>query len=322
MSAPSGTGQLQKPRGEKISRAVIVAGPTASGKSGLALELALRLNGIIINADSMQVYDALPVLTAQPDAAARKQTPHKLYGVLPPDDMCSAARWRQMALMEIRAAQQAGFLPIIVGGTGFYIAALVEGLSPIPEVPANIRDGLMRLKDDIGTAGLYALLQERDPETANRIDRHNPQRIVRALEVLAHTGKPLSAWQDAPREGIPADISFSTLCLIPPRETLYARCDKRLEEMIKGNVWDEVAAFMEHAPETSPLTKAVGYAELSAGIRGDVTRAAALEAAAQATRNYAKRQTTWFRNQTAADLMIEDANDIARAIEWLQTEGR
>lgn len=273
---------------------LIIGGPTASGKSGLALAVAAARGGTVINADSLQVYDALPILTAQPSAEDKARAPHKLYGVLSPDDACSAARWRDMALAEIRAAD----VPVVAGGTGFYISTLLNGLSPIPEIPASFRDAAIALQKEIGTEALHARLKERDPETAAKLDPFNTQRNVRAWEVLEATGKGLGAWQSAPREAAPDDLRFTVVTLLPPRDALYRNCDLRFEQMIEQGALDEVRAF-------DGVSIALGFTELRAYLRKQISLDDAVTKAQQATRNYAKRQMTWFRNQVTANLVLE-----------------
>lgn len=293
---------------------VIIGGPTASGKSGLALSVALKKNGIVINADSMQIYDGLGILTAQPSRDDMAAAPHRLYACLAPDDICSAARFRRFALQEIEQAANETRLPVIVGGTGFYLNTLMEGLSPIPEIPANVRARLTALQQEIGTAGLFDMLRGQDPETASRIDGANTQRVIRALEVLEHTGKPLSRWQDAPREGAPRHLKFITASLIPPRDILYQRCDSRFDAMLEQGALEQVRDFKRLHPGDSPLNKALGYPELCDYIDGKISLDEARAAAQQSTRRYAKRQTTWFSNQMDADIRLESAGDAEKLL--------
>lgn len=295
---------------------IVIGGPTASGKSDLALSLARRLNGVVINADSMQIYEGLPILTAQPDGIAMTEITHRLYNLLPPDSACSAAQWRNLAIEQILAAHQLERMPIIVGGTGFYMSTLMQGLSPIPEVPADIRDGLIARQKDIGTDGLFAQLQQQDPETASRIDRYNTQRVIRALEVLEYTGQSLASWQDIPREGPPPHMRFMTVSLLPDRDRLYQRCNERFMHMLDNGMVEEVTEFKARGLEFSPLFKSLGYPELSDMLDGKLTRKEAVEAAQSATRNYAKRQMTWFRNQMKADFSQEkpDAKAVITAL--------
>ena len=206
---------------------LIIGGPTASGKSGLALAVAEALNGTVINADSMQIYQGLPILTAQPSQADCAKVPHKLYATLPPTEVCSAARWRDLALAEIRTAQKENKLPVITGGTGFYLRTLLLGISPIPDIPASFRAEAAALQKELGNPRFHEELAKRDPLTAAKLDPFNTQRLVRAWEVFHATGKSLAAWQSAPRTGTPEDLRFLTVTLQPPRDLLYAACNGR-----------------------------------------------------------------------------------------------
>ncbi len=286
-------------------KVLVIGGPTASGKSGLALSAALKHDGVIINADSMQMYDGLGILTAQPSSADKAAAPHVLYGQLAPDDICSAARYAKLALAEIDEALAAGKLPIVTGGTGFYLKSLLKGLSPIPSVPDDIRVALIKRQQEIGTAALFAEFAGKDPDTASKIDRDNPQRIVRAYEVLIATGKGLSYWQSLPPEPPPAHLEFITATLLPQRATLYAQCDSRFGQMLAAGALDEVREFQKTATPEMPLVKALGYAELASHLAGNITLTDAITLAQNATRQYAKRQVTWFRHQIAADIVLE-----------------
>lgn len=287
---------------------LIIGGPTASGKSGLAASVAEAFGGTVINADSMQVYNGLPILTAQPSPADTARVPHRLYATLSPAEACSAARWRERALAEIRAAQAAERLPVIVGGTGFYIKALLEGMSPIPDIPPRFRDEAAALQKELGNPGFYQELARRDPLMVAKLDPFNTQRLVRAFEVLLATGKSLAEWQSAPRIGPPEDLRFLTITLQPRRETLYAACDARFGHMLESGALEEVRDFSRLAPPNTALAKALGYLELLAHLEGKITLAEAIALAQQSTRNYAKRQTTWFRHQIRPDLVLEGAN--------------
>ncbi|HZT50487.1 MAG TPA: tRNA (adenosine(37)-N6)-dimethylallyltransferase MiaA [Stellaceae bacterium] len=278
---------------------LIIAGPTASGKSALALALAEALGGTVINADSMQVYRDLRVLTARPDPAAEARAPHRLYGVIDAAEACSAGRWRGMALAEIAAARAEGRLPLLVGGTGLYLHALLHGLAPVPPVPAAVRAEARALHAALGGAAFRARLAARDPEAAARLAPGDTQRLVRAWEVVAATGRTLGEWQRAAGpEGAIADAA--AIVLRPPRAALYAACDSRLAAMLEAGAVEEVAALLARglAPAL-PAMKAVGVREIAALVRGETTRAAALAAAQQATRRYAKRQMTWLRHRMA-----------------------
>jgi tRNA dimethylallyltransferase len=284
---------------------LVVAGPTASGKSALAARLARDLDGIVINADSMQVYRDLPVLTAQPSRAEQSTVPHRLYGFLALDDVCSAERWATLARREIDAAHDAGKLPILCGGTGLYLRALMQGFSPIPDVPADVRQAARDLLDEIGSAALRDRLAAGDPVSAARLHANDRQRIVRAWEVLRATGKPLSEWQQVPPTA-PADLRFLSFVLLPERAALYHACDQRFLAMLRHGAMAEVRAVLRRYPELyrpdrAPPeggAKALGFWGLARHVReGSEASAETIADAQQQTRNYAKRQGTWFRNQ-------------------------
>ncbi len=283
----------------------IVAGPTASGKSAFALLLAAEKNGVIINCDSMQIYDDLPILTAQPDAADQASAPHLLYGTLHPNDSTSAGNWREMVMPVIEDVLDQGRAPIICGGTGLYIKALMEGLSPIPDIPQDIRDGAVYLQAKLGNPGFHEMLSKYDPVMAARFHEGHTARLIRAWEVLQATGKSLALWQDAPREKPPAHWQFKVHKIIPERAVLRARCDARFELMMEKGALDEVEAFQARINSGKvrndvPLTKALGFKMLRDYIRGKISKDEAIEKSQAQTRQYAKRQTTWFNNQLNA----------------------
>ncbi|MEX2616807.1 MAG: tRNA (adenosine(37)-N6)-dimethylallyltransferase MiaA [Alphaproteobacteria bacterium] len=282
---------------------LIVAGPTASGKSALALAVAREFDGVVINADSMQVYRELRILTARPDPKAEARVPHRLYGVLSVRDTCSAARWRDMAVAEITSAHNAGRLPVICGGTGLYLRALTGGLSPIPEIPDPVRKSIRGRFARDGLRSSFAALEAVDPVTAARLSRGDSQRITRALEVYEATGRPLSEWQAIPAAGPPPELRFATILLQPPRAELYAACDARLEAMIAEGVLAEVAALRRSEIDPAlPAMKALGVPDFLRHLAGEITLDEAIAAAQQATRRYAKRQSTWFANQIIAEV--------------------
>jgi len=284
---------------------LVVAGPTASGKSALAARLAREFDGIVINADSMQIYRDLPILTAQPGADDMAAVPHRLYGFLAIDDVCSAERWAGLARREIDAAHQAGRLPILCGGTGLYLRALMQGFSPIPDVPTEVRQAARDLLNEIGSAALRERLAIGDPTSAARLHANDRQRIVRAWEVLQATGRPLSEWQKLPPTA-PADLRFLTFVLLPERATLYRACEERFVAMLARGALEEVRRVLERYPElyrpdrTPPEggAKALGFWGLARHSQeGSEASEETIVAAQQQTRNYAKRQGTWFRNQ-------------------------
>ena len=275
---------------------ILIAGATASGKSALAVALAEQLNGRIINADSMQVYDTLDVLTARPPRADLRRAPHVLYGHVPVAAPYSVGQWQAAALAEIEAAQGAGQRPIIVGGTGLYFKSLTQGLADIPDSPEAMRAGLRARLESDGLATLYAELQRVDSVLAERLPPTDTQRILRGLEVFEATGQKLSDWQAQPQDAPLSD--YLGLLLMPEREWLYARCNQRFEAMLEAGALSEVERVwaLNLPPDTTAL-KALGVAELTALLQGEIDRDTAIAQAQQATRRYAKRQMTWFRNQ-------------------------
>lgn len=282
----------------------IVAGPTASGKSARALELARALDGVIINSDSLQIYDALPVLSAQPPPEDLSAAPHRLYGVLHPNEVCSAGNWREMAVPLIEEILSEGRTPVICGGTGLYIKTLTEGLSPIPGVPDDVRARVVALQKELGNPDFYEALRCRDPVMAARLHPGHTARLIRAYEVIEATGCSLAEWQALEREGPPPHWRFEIHKIMPEREILRARCDARLEQMMEGGVMEEIAAFdarleSGEVAEGVPITKALGFKPLRAYLRGEMSRDEAMEQAKAETRRYAKRQVTWFRHQLA-----------------------
>ncbi|MFE0754834.1 tRNA (adenosine(37)-N6)-dimethylallyltransferase MiaA [Inquilinus sp. NPDC058860] len=293
---------------------IAIGGPTASGKSALALDLAEALDGVVINADSMQVYAELSILTARPDPADLARAPHRLYGVLPAATRCSAAAWCDMALAEIGLAQKAGRRPIVVGGTGLYLRALTEGLSPIPPVPEEIRRATVELHETLGGEAFHAELMRWDPKMAQRLAPGDSQRLIRAWEVMVATNRSLADWQLEAGSGPPPGMAFDWIVLAPPREALYAACDGRFRAMVAAGALDEVKALLalELDPEL-PAMKAVGVPELAAHLRGEIDLETAIARAQQATRNLAKRQTTWFRHQLPTENARVQRSHVASA---------
>jgi tRNA dimethylallyltransferase len=274
----------------------LIAGPTASGKSALALDLARAANGVVINADSAQVYRDLRVITARPPIEEEALAPHRLFGhVDAADTGYSAARWAAEAAREVDAAHAAGRLPILVGGTGLYLRTLIDGIAPVPAIDAHVRAEVRALP----VAAAHAALAAEDPAAAARLAPADTTRVARALEVVRGTGRPLAEWQAARAGGIGDRIDLVATILLPPRDVLVARCDARLAQMFDGGAPEEVAALLARAdlPADAPVRRAIGVPEIAAWLAGDATRDAALAAARLATRRYAKRQLTWFRHQ-------------------------
>jgi tRNA dimethylallyltransferase len=287
---------------------VIVAGPTASGKSALALDLAQALGGTVINADSMQVYRELRILTARPTAEEEALVPHRLYGVVPAAETCSVARWRDMALGEIDAAHAQGRLPILTGGTGLYLRALTAGLAPVPDVPAAVREATRRRFAEIGNRAFHAELAARDPEMGARLEPGDSQRLMRAAEVLAATGRSLADWQRAqPQPDAGRSLRVFAIALLPPRAPLRARIAARFATMLEAGALEEVRTMAAlHLPPDRPAMKAHGVPELVRHLAGEISIEDAARRAILVTGQYAKRQFTWLRHQMTKDYVLEE----------------
>jgi tRNA dimethylallyltransferase len=284
---------------------LVIAGPTASGKSGFALETADKYNGVIINCDSMQVYSELRIITARPSSADESAIIHKLYGFIPVEEFFSVGIWRDIAIAEIEACWQSGKLPIITGGTGLYIKALMQGLSEMPKVSNEIREGVIAHREKIVPEAFHQELREFDPITAGRLNKADTQRVVRAFEVYAATECSLSDWHKKEQTTEPFSAHYQTIIFEPPRAELYAKCEDRLDWMLEIGVLDEVRALMDvNLDPGRPPMKALGVPEIVAYLNNDLTLDEALNAAKQSTRRYAKRQMTWFRNQIVHDYRI------------------
>jgi tRNA dimethylallyltransferase len=280
----------------------MIAGPTASGKSALALELAAATGGVIINADALQSYRDLRILSARPDAAAESRAPHRLYGYLDAAERGSVGQWRLRALAEIAGAHEAEQLPIVVGGTGLYLRALQYGMADIPPIAPAMRAEAAERYRALGGAAFRGHLATLDPDAAARLPVGDRQRLLRAYEVVRATGVPLHKWQM--QTSAPA-CRFLSLLLMPPRAALYTACDARFRSMIDAGGCDEAAALLARDldPEL-PAMKAVGLPELFAHLRGKTTLDEALISGQRATRRYAKRQITWLRHQMVPDRVV------------------
>lgn len=275
----------------------LIAGPTASGKSALGQTLAQAVGGEIVNADSMQLYAGLRVLTAGPSPEETARAPHHLFGSVDPADGWSVGRWLRAASEVIADIRGRGRPVVVVGGTGLYFRALTQGLAEIPEVPADVRAEAAADFERMGEAAFRTRLAEVDPAAAARIAPGDRQRLCRAWEVFAATGQALS---DLQRTGAPAIADWSAVALEPPRPALYARCDARLHAMVREGALEEVRALIARNLDPAlPAMKAVGVREFAAHLHGEISLEAAVEAAQQETRRYAKRQITWMRGQMA-----------------------
>jgi len=282
--------------------AILIAGPTASGKSALALALARDLGGVVINADSMQVYKDLAIITARPSAEEMGDIPHKLYGTVDGAAAWSAADWAAAAMTVTEDVWADAKVPILVGGTGMYFKFLLDGVAAIPDIPADIRAAVRTQVGEGGAPAAHKRLEALDPVTAARLEPNDSQRIARALEVVIATGRPLSDWhkdnKDGPLTALDRAGQVIKIVLDIPRDQLYARCDQRFDLMIEAGTLDEISALAKRKLDASlPVMKSLGVPELTTHLAGDITLEAAVDAAKMHTRRFAKRQITWFRNQ-------------------------
>ncbi|HEY7843205.1 MAG TPA: tRNA (adenosine(37)-N6)-dimethylallyltransferase MiaA [Bradyrhizobium sp.] len=299
------------------ARAVLIAGPTASGKSALALEFARKTDGMVINADSMQVYRDLHVLTARPTAEEEAAVTHRLYGHVDAAVNFSAGAWVSGAAKILEQARAQNRLPVFVGGTGLYFKALTRGLSAVPPVPPEIRERVRSRLERDGVEALHAELARRDPASAERLKLRDRTRIARALEVVEATGRSLTDWH---REGLPPILppgEFAALFLAPERDALYARIDARFEAMLSAGALEEVAALAaRNLDPLLPAMKAHGAPALIRHLHGEITLEEAATIGRADTRHYAKRQFTWFRHQLPEFEWM--APEAARG--WLETK--
>ena len=287
--------------------AVLIAGPTASGKSAVALKVARELDGVIINADAMQLYAELRVLTSRPTEGDERAAPHRLYGTVPGREVWSAGRWLAAARQEMETAWAQGKVPVVTGGTGLYFKALEEGLSHVPPIPQAVRERWReRLKAE-GAPALHAVLARLAPEDAARLEPRDGQRIVRCLEVLEATGKPLSAHFRAAKEAsVLKAVSVRRVAMIPLRDELYAVINARFETMLAMGAVNEVKTLLALGlPEDVPVMKAIGVKPLADMLAGELSPEQAVALAQRQSRNYAKRQMTWIRNQMADWPVVE-----------------
>jgi tRNA dimethylallyltransferase len=294
---------------------VVIAGPTAGGKSALALALAQQIGGVIVNADSAQIYRDLRVLSAAPTEEERQKAEHRLYagqdGALP----CSAADWAQIARREIDEIHAKSRTPILVGGTGLYLRTLLDGIAPVPAIDSEVRARVRETAVEENRAKLEKL----DPDAAARLNRGDTSRINRALEVILSTGRTLAEWQEQREGGIADEVALRPLILLPPRKWLYARCDERFAHMIDQGAVSEVEALLARKLNPNlPVMRAIGVPELSAYLLGEASLDEAIAAGQQATRRYAKRQYTWFAHQPPPDWpRFQEALDVERLGEAL-----
>lgn len=298
----------------------LIAGPTASGKSALALALADATGGAVINADSAQLYRDIPLLSAAPSSTDTARADHRLYGVRDGADPCSAADWAALARAEIDHLHAERRLPILVGGTGLYLRTLLDGIAPVPPIDPDVRAGVR----SASVVENLAVLQSLDPAAARRLNPGDTTRIARALEVVRSSGRTLADWQAQRSGGIGERIMLRPLILLPPRPWLVERCDRRFADMVGHGAIEEVEKLLARDLDPAlPVMRAIGVPELAAYVRGETSLAEAIEAGQLATRQYAKRQYTWFANQPPADWprRTEPLDDLAPALALLGAKG-
>lgn len=294
----------------QTSKIIVIAGPTASGKSGLALDIAKATQGVVINADSMQVYKDIPILAASPSEDDLAVAPHKLYGIYDASVRGNVVDWLNLCKSEILDAQNNNKTPIIVGGTGMYIEALTKGVTPIPETPKEIRSTVEEIISNEGLEFLYKKLQEIDKETASRLSENDTTRIKRAMEIWYHTGKNLSYWHSLPLISHFKETDFIKIYIKPSREVLDIRGRLRFDIMMKQGALTEVEKLVErNLSDSLPAMRALGVQELKAHILGQMSLTDAIEEAKLHTRQYAKRQATWFNNRFEADFCLTTCYD-------------
>lgn len=282
----------------QLPAVALIAGVTASGKSALALALAEAADGVVINADSAQVYQDLRVLSARPSDEEEARVPHRLYGYRDGAQPCSAAAWAADAREAVREAQAAGKLPILVGGTGLYLRTLLEGIAPVPEIKSEIRQEVRAMPVEKA----FAALVREDVHSSHRLSPTDTARVARALEVVRSTGRPLAAWQLDKEGGIAAEVALRPLILLPPRGWLTERCDRRFEEMMGPEGLAEAERLLARKLDPAlPVMRAIGVPQIAAFLRREMSREEALAAGRTATRQYAKRQYTWFGRQPPED---------------------
>jgi tRNA dimethylallyltransferase len=302
---------------EHLPKVALIAGPTASGKSALALAIAARHDGVVINADSAQVYADLRILTARPSAEEEASAPHRLFGHVDASDATySAARWAAEATHAIDATLSEGRLPILVGGTGLYVRTLLDGIAPVPAIDPDLREQIRALP----VAEAHAALAQLDPPAAARLNAADTTRVARALEVVRGTGRTLADWQTERVGGIGDRLDVRALILIPDRDWLNARVDQRFAEMAETSR-AEVAALLARTdiPQDAPIRRAIGVPEIAALVRGETSETEAIAAGSLATRRYAKRQYTWLRHQPPAAWTRTDVLDFPTRLQQFET---
>ena len=282
----------------KSNTVVVVAGPTASGKSGLALDLALRYNGVVINADASQIYKGVSIISAAPSEEEKNQVEHLLYEIFEPTKNGTVSEWLRLVVEVIRNVWKKGKLPIVVGGTGFYIESLIKGVSPIPETRPEIKEKVAMMLAEGGVSKVYEMLKNIDEKGAKRVNENDTTRVRRALEIFWDTGVSIDEWFEKPMIKLLPEADFKVVALLPELSGLEKKCSKRFDIMMKNGALDEVKNLLDLKLDANlPAMKAIGVPELTDYLRGKITLDEAVRLAKLHTRQYAKRQLTWFRNR-------------------------
>lgn len=285
---------------------IIICGPTASGKSTFAMEMAKSQNGAIINADSMQIYKEIPVLTASPSKEDKNTIPHHLYNYISLQSDFSVAKYMKDAFAKIKEVEASGLLPIVVGGTGLYIHALIKGINNIPDIDSDVRTKTESMIDSLGKEEFHSILSKVDPDSASKIKIGDRQRMIRAYEVWMQTGKTIKSFQDENTEAPLKDYNISIIMLSPERGFLYKRCDERFRKLVDNGGLEEVKALMQYEDIN---TNALGFKELKSHSLGEISLEDAIILAQNKTRQYAKRQLTWFNNQIADKMVVSFSSE-------------
>jgi tRNA dimethylallyltransferase len=292
---------------------LIIAGPTASGKSQLAIDVARAFNGVVINCDAMQIYKDIPIIAATPSKEEKSLAEHRLFELYDIEKRGNVVEWLDLCVAEIRSLWSEQKLPIVVGGTGMYIDALINGVTPIPEVPTEIRQHVATMS----LPELYAFLEQNDTLMAQKLHKNDKTRLTRAAEIILFTRRKLSEWYQVPMIKKLPEAKFKVIKIVPPIEVIEQRCRERLDKMVEFGVLEEIAALLKREiDESLPAMKALGVPELSLAVKGKLPLSAALELAKLHTRQYAKRQRTWLKNKLDAD--IEFTEPYAAQSDWLE----
>ena len=291
-----------------MPKVVIIAGPTASGKSALAIEVARALNSAVLNSDSMQIYKNIPVISAAPSAEERAKVEHRLYEIFDCSKRGNVVEWLDLCVAEIKKLWDENKVPVVVGGTGMYIDALINGVTPIPEVSATIREKVHTWLNKDGLSVLYGFLQQHDAEIAAKLSPNDKTRIVRAVEIMTATNQKVSEWYKVPMIKKLPEAEFIVIKIVPDIDVIEERCKQRLDKMVYE--WDALKEIeylaQRQIAETLPAMKALGVPELMRYVKGETSLEDALTEAKLHTRQYAKRQRTWLRNKLPADIVFEE----------------